>query len=93
MRTLLITALALSLISCASLVQVNIKGSVGDEIRPDDGAADNNRTSAVIGTEAKFANGLKVSAKYRSRMTDFADGSDEHGFFVGVSMPVWTAKK
>lgn len=92
MRLLLAIALTLSLTlsftSCASVAQVSVKSGVGEELRPD-----TSRQSIGVGPVVKLQNGVKLDAKYRYRVEDWAASSSEHGFFMGVSVPVWTNKK
>lgn len=84
------TALAAALLctSCTHIAQVNIETTVGDEIRPG-----NHRQSAAVGATTKLNNGIKLKVKYRHRLTDFNYDKQEHGFFVGASIPVWKQQK
>lgn len=84
LRWLQVILIAICLSSCAHISQVNVDTALGDEIRPG-----NNRQSAVIGTTTKLNSGVKVKVQYRHRLTDFDYAEQEHGFFIGVSIPVW----
>lgn len=75
------------LTGCTHVAQVDLNTAIGDEIRPG-----NNRQSACLGTTTKLNNGVKVKVNYRHRLTDFSYSEQEHGFFVGVSIPIWKKK-
>ena len=84
MRILLFISLLLA--SCSTVSQINLKTGVGNEIRD---AGDTYRFGAIVGPEIKFDNGIKTSVLYRHRITDFEANTQEHGFFLGATIPLW----
>lgn len=89
MRNKLLVLITLLLCGCATIKAVDWKNEVGNEIRGHSDKPDDHRFSVSTGVEAKLDNDVKVGVKYRNRLTEFEPESMEHGFFCGMSIPLY----
>ena len=89
---LLFLAILLADLGCGGLQRVDLKTSVGGELRGHTDHTTDCRTSIGTGPEFSFRDGQKVSLTYRNRLTDMEPDTMEHGIFLSASVPIWRSK-
>lgn len=93
MKFMILGAMLFGFVGCASVKEVSYKGGIGNELRGNSDSKTDHRFGVKSGIETKFINGVSVDAVYRNRVTDFKKDSMEHGFFMGVKVPLWKRSK